>query len=480
MSLSNAINAARTGLQVTGLRADMVATNVSNATTPGYVRRSVLVSEMITSNTPAGVRSDGVARSANDALTAQRMSSGSDVAQASVIASSWATLSARLGDTVDGSGLFAMVSDFESALATAAATPESQANLNGVLDAAKALASEFRSLSQFVAAERVDADQEIASGVNTVNDALKQIQALNTKLAATDRTSARAAALMDERQRYVDTISEFLPIDTIDRQGGSIDIVTKEGVFLLAGSVREIEFSPASTIGPADSIASTALSGLSVGGLDITPGQPSYGAISSGLFGALFTLRDTDLPAFNDQLDTVASDLLARLDGADAAGAGANTSLFIDTNPGSTAGIAGRLAINPLIDPLQGGQLSRLRDGLDATTTGDAGNGRLFNAMLDAMSANRTLSAGGFEGSYSASNLVAGFASRTGQMRVSSEAVQASTSAQHSIMVEAERKQTGVDVDQQMQQLLEIEQAYAANARVIEVANQMLLRLMEL
>jgi hypothetical protein len=31
------------------------------------------------------------------------------------------------------------------------------------------------------------------------------------------------------------------------------------------------------------------------------------------MFGALFTLRDTDLPAFSDQLDTLAGDLIARL-----------------------------------------------------------------------------------------------------------------------------------------------------------------------
>ena len=480
MSLSHAINAARTGLQVTGLRADMVATNVSNATTPGYVRRSVLVSEITTSTNPAGVQADGVGRSTNDALTAQRMASGSDLAQASVLASSWASLSARLGDSVDGSGLFSMMSDFQSALSNAAATPESQANLNAVVDSVKALASEFRSLSQFVSSERVDADREIASGVATVNDALAQVEALNVKLAGIDRTSARAAALMDERQRYVDTISEFLPVDTVKRQGGAIDIVTKEGVFLLAGSARQIEFPPASAVGAGDSIESGALSGMSVGGVDITPGQPSYGAVSSGLFGALFALRDTDLPAFNEQLDTVAGDLLSRLDGADTDGMGVNTSLLIDTNPGSPTGLAGRLAINPLIDPLQGGQLSRLRDGLDATTPGDAGNGRLFNSMLDALQANRSLSAGGFEGSYNASNLIAGFATRTGQMRISSEAVEASTAAQHSIMAEAERRETGVDVDTQMQMLLEIEQAYAANARVIEIANQMMLKLMEL
>ncbi|QYI99300.1 flagellar hook-associated protein FlgK [Thalassovita mediterranea] len=479
MSLSNAINTARTGLQVTGLRADMVATNVSNATTPGYIRRSVLVSEQITSTNPSGVRVDGVGRATNDPLTAQRMASGSDLAQASVMASTWASLSARLGDSVDGTGLFSKMSGFESALANAAATPESQANLNAIVDSVRALASEFNSLSDFVSSERIDADREIANGVETVNDALRQIQAINSQLSGTDRSSAKAAALMDERQRYVDTISEFVPVQTVQRPAGAIDIMTKEGVFLLAGSAREIEFSPAAAVGPGDGIDTGALSGIKVGNVDITPGAASYGAISSGLFGALFTLRDTDLPAFQDQLDTVASDVLARLDNADLAG-GANTSLLIDPDPGAGVGVAARISINPLIDPLQGGQLSLLRDGLDAVAPGDAGNGRLFNAMLDAMSSNRSLSSGGFQGSYTATGLVAGFASRTGQMRVSSEAVQASTAAQHSIMVEAEQKQTGVDVDAQMQLLLEIEQAYAANARVIEVANQMMLRLMEL
>jgi len=40
--------------------------------------------------------------------------------------------------------------------------------------------------------------------------------------------------------------------------------------------------------------------------------------------------------------------------------------------------------------------------------------------------------------------------------------------------------ETGVDIDSQMQDLLAIEQAYAANARVIEIANQMMQKLMEI
>ncbi|MEZ5917889.1 MAG: flagellar basal body rod C-terminal domain-containing protein [Parvularculaceae bacterium] len=45
---------------------------------------------------------------------------------------------------------------------------------------------------------------------------------------------------------------------------------------------------------------------------------------------------------------------------------------------------------------------------------------------------------------------------------------------------EAELSRTGVDTDRELQNLLLIEQAYAANARVIEVASQMIQRLLEL
>ncbi|MGB3625688.1 MAG: flagellar basal body protein, partial [Henriciella sp.] len=125
MSLSGAINAARTGLQASSLRADIAATNVANATTPGYVRRSVLLAENIVGNNTNGVGVDGIARSADSALTGQRMLLSSDLAHANVISSSWQALSARLGDSTDGHSLFNLISEFESALSTAATTPES-------------------------------------------------------------------------------------------------------------------------------------------------------------------------------------------------------------------------------------------------------------------------------------------------------------------------------------------------------------------
>lgn len=482
MSISNAINAARSGLQISGLRADIVANNVANATTPGYVRRSVLVAEDLVQGATSGVRSNGIARAGDARLTAERMNVSSDLAQANVLASTWKTLSARFGDTTDGAGLFQRVSEFENALSDAALTPESSTNLAAVLRAAESIVGELRDLSSTAASLRGEADRSIADGVSVVNGALKQIEQLNGRIAGAKPGSEQEAALRDERQRVLDTVSEYVPVRAIERTGGAIDVVTREGVFLLAGTAREIEFTPANAFGPERTLGNGALSGLSVDGVEITPGAASYGAVSSGMFGALFTLRDQDIPAFNAQIDAIAEDLVARLsdDAIDPTKTPGAPGLFVDPGTPGDPGLAGRIALNPAVDPAQGGEVTRLRDGLEATTPGPVGNGAILGRLFDAMSAVRTVSAGGIQGSFTSSGMVAHVASLTGQARVQNESVLSAAQTQHTLLAEAEQTANGVDIDAQMQELLLIEQAYAANARVIEVANQMLGRLMEL
>ena len=482
MTISSAIQAAQSGLRITSLKAEVVATNVSNSTTAGYVRRSLVVAENILGGASAGVRSAGITRAGDEALSAERRSLGADLSQADLFASTWSTISARVGNTADGSGLFGLFSNFETALSNLALSPESGSDMTATLQAASSLVKEFNSLSDFATSLRAETDQEIANGVDVVNSALKGIEEINGKLARIDRTSGQAAALIDERGRLLDQISEYLPIQTAERQSGGIDVITQEGVYLLQTTAQQIEFTPSTVFGPSQTLAGGGLSGLTVGGISITPGTSSYGAVSSGMFGALFTLRDTDLPAFSDQLDTLAGDLIARLsdDSIDPTKTPGEQGLFMDSDSSGDPGLAGRLALNPAIDPSQGGSMWRLRDGIGATSEGASGDATILQNMLDAITTVRSTNAGGFQGSYSSSELLAQFASTTGQKRISHEAILSSTSSQYTIMAEAEVSETGVDVDQQMQDLLIIEQAYAANARVIEIASNMIDRLMEI
>lgn len=483
MSVSAAINNARSGLQVSGLRASVVATNVANASTPGYVRRSVTLSTALLGTQSAGVQSDGVTRAADSQIKTQRRTLTTGLAQASVLASTWQSVATRVGSTADGSSLFKTFSNLESALSTAATTPESSANLSAVLNAARAIATELNSLSQFASRARIEADREIGQGVAAVNAALKQIESLNERISSMDRTTAQAATLMDERQMVLDQIAEYLPIQTVERERGTLDVLTVEGVFLVGGTrARQIEFNPTAAFNQADTHANGVLSGLMVDGIDLTPGASSFGAVSSGMFGALFTLRDQDLPAFMDQLDAIAADLVARLsdDAVDPTKTPGEDGLFVDPASGGTAGLAGRIAINAAVDPQQGGDLWRLRDGIGAASEGPAGNSMLLSAMFNAFTRIQSTNSAGMQGAFSAAEMVAQFSSLTGQKRIHHEAVLSSVQTQHAALVEAEQSLTGVDIDRQMEELLMIEQAYAANARVIQVASQMIQLLMEI
>lgn len=482
MSISQAINAARTGLQISGLRAELVATNVSNAATPGYVRRSLDVSELSIGDQSSGVLANGINRSTDESLTAQRRTITSDQASASVLASTWESLTFRLGDTTEGPGLFNTLRSFETALADAALSPESTIALTAVVNTATDVTTEFADLSEHVETLRSEADSEIAAGVDRVNAALDRIVSLNASIAKAGPNSAEAAALYDERDRMLDTISEYLPIQTVPQDNGTIDVVTQEGVSLVAGSARKIEFTPSLDFRPSQTIENGDLSGLKVGDIDITPGASSFGAVSSGMFGALYQLRDRDLPEFNDQIDTLATDLVSRLsdDALDGTKTPGDPGIFLDSGIAGEPGIASRLQINAAIDPEQGGATWRLRDGLGATVEGPPGNTATLDNLLNAITSNNPINAGQLQGQFSTTGMAAELSSLTGFRQVTMDALNSSTQTQLNILNEAEITQTGVNIDDQLQDLLIIEQSYSANARVIEAAGQMIDRLLEL
>ncbi len=459
-----------------------MATNIANASTPGYVRRALSIGENLLGGQTVGAQSEGVIRSGFDTLTRERLSLSSDLAQSNILTSAWQSISRQLGDSLNEDGLFQAFSTFETALSNAATTPESSASLTNLFNAAEGLTQEFNTLSRDIAELRSETDREIAQNVNSVNNALSRIEDLNTQLAGTPPNTNKASALIDERQRQLDTIAEHLPIQSVPRDSGTIDVITREGVFLLASNARTIEFSQSTVFGPGETLENGFLSGLSVDGTDITPGAQTFGAVSSGSLSALFQLRDHDLPQIAEQLDTLANNLIARVSDAniDPASTPGAAGIFVDNNAGIGANAAGRLSLNAAIDPTAGGDIFRLRDGLEATGLGPPGNNTILNNLLSAITSVEGINENGLQGAFSSSGLAAHLSSIVGQSSVNQEAVQSSIIAQHSALAEAEQSEIGVDIDTQLQELLLVEQAYAANARVIEVANQLLNQLLEI
>jgi len=489
MTLSRALSSAYSGLAISGFRADITAGNIANASTPGYVRREVISSENIVGDVGNGVRVAGVERHQDLPLTRLRRESDAAFGRANIIANTYNELNRELGAPGEDYGLFASYESLEGSLRELASTPESPALQNAVLASSTELVNQFNALSSMAATIRNDADANIVRSVETVNEALARLHVLNGDIGALNQHAGDAAALEDERQRLIDTIAEIIPVRDIRREGGQIDIVTDNGVFLLAGTVHELSFEASGVIPPGASYADGigGLSGLFVGDQELTPGTGGNFSLGSGIMAGHFAVRDTVAPTFSAQLDSLAADLITRFsdDALDPTKAPGAPGLFTDAgnnvDPLNIPGIAGRMQLNAAIDPVQGGLVTRLRDGLGATVTGPTGNAVLINGFLDALNASNTAPAeSGLTGNFSSVELIAGFSSIVGENRIRHDALSASALTRSNLLYDAEIQKSGVDTDREMQSLLLIEQSYAANARVIQTIGDMIDRLMQI
>lgn len=478
MSLTSTLNSALSGLTMTSRAAEVIASNIANATTPGYGRREVVLS----SRFGGGVVVDAVSRNQtlpllNDRRAADAGQSGAESRAAALLA-----IEQALGSG-GSAGLSAAVSAFDAALLSAAGSPESAARLQTVLGAAQDLAGQINAAGAAIQGERALADARIGQQVDTLNTALAQVQALNSQIRSLQADSGEANTLIDQRQQLVDSIAGIVPLREVDRGHGVIALYTTSGAPLVDGSASVFGFTEATAMDPAMT-AGGALSGLTLNGRSLGTGETSL--IAGGSLAADFAIRDELGPQAQAGLDALARDLVDRFadPGLDATLAPGAAGLFTDAgaalDPLNETGLAQRLSVNAAVDPAQGGALWRLRDGLGATAEGASGSSRLLNALRGALTADRPAASGTlFSGT-------AGFADRASTLvsalatdRLAAEGEVTFTSARASALQQRELE-NGVDTDQELQQLLVVEKAYAANARVLQAADDMLSTLMEI
>jgi flagellar hook-associated protein 1 FlgK len=384
-----------------------------------------------------------------------------------------------LGSADSPGSLAARIAAFDQALLEASSRPEQPARLQAVASTAGSLVAGLATMTDDIQSARATADRRIAEEVGKLNATLAQLQELNVELRSFSGTGRDVSALLDERQRLVDSISTIVPLREIRRDQNQIALFTTGGAPLLEGSAAVVGFSATHTVTPEMTQALGGLSGLTINGTPYDTAGPAS-PILGGTLGGLFALRDELAVTAQGKLDAVARDLVERfsaagLDPTILAGA---PGLFTDGGaaflPVDEIGLAGRLRLNAAADPEQGGALFRLRDGLGAVAEGPPGNGALLSALHAALATARPLSSTGFvAGNRSLAALAGDLMSDSAALRLAAEAEQSFSGARLTALSDLEA-QNGIDTDQEMQALLVIEKNYAANAKVIQTVNDMI------
>lgn len=484
MGLSTTLANALSGLTAASRGAEVVSQNVANAATPAYARRSLDLSPLSLGGNGAGVQVDGISRQVDLALLGDRRLADAETGGSGLRAGFLAAAERLLGAADDAASLSGLVGGFDAALLTAAGRPDSQAALQAVLTSGQDLAAAFGRMTRTTQAARMQADSGAAADVARLNAALASVDTLNADILAMRAAGRDATALMDQRQKLVDDIATIVPIREVARDHDQVALFTAGGAILLEGNPAVVGFAAVGTITADMTLASGALSGLTINGQPVPATDP--GVLGGGSLGARLAIRDGLAVDLQAQLDAFARDLMARFadPAVDPTLAPGAPGLFTDRgaafDPLAEAGLAGRLAIHAAADPARGGALWHLRDGLSAATQGDVGDGRLIGRMRDALAAERPPASGAFTTlSRSAGGLTGDILSRVAGQRLSAEAGETRARARQSALTELQLRD-GVDTDAELQGLLLIEQAFAANARVIQTVDDLINKLVGL
>ncbi|MRX49807.1 flagellar hook-associated protein FlgK [Paracoccus sp. S-4012] len=478
MSLAAALSNAASGLAAVSRSTDIVSANVANATTPGYGRRVA-----VQAATPdGGVRIASVERIVSASILADHRNAAAAVGAAGTIAAFHTGMEKALGLDIEGGALTDRVATLEAALTAATSRPDNPLRLEAAVRAAGDLVAGITTAAASVAEARTEADRAIAGDVRALTQALGDVARLNRSIIIEEANGRSAAALLDERQRVIDGVASIVPIREVPRPNGRIALFTEGGAMLLDGdSPVDLGFQPAGQVTP-QMAGAPPLSRLSVGGEQI--GGRLMALFSGGSLEAHFRVRDELGPAAQAGLDALALDLSQRFadPALDPTLVPGEPGLFTDggalASPAAALGLAGRLALAPSLEVP--GSAWRLRDGIGAAVPGPEGASALVSRLAERLGEARTSASTAMPpGQRSVAGFVAELSAKVSTERVAAQVAAAATGVRADSLQSA-LLAAGVDTDHEMQRLLELQQAYSANAKVIMAVDAMLSRILEI
>ncbi|HEY7382678.1 MAG TPA: flagellar hook-associated protein FlgK, partial [Beijerinckiaceae bacterium] len=283
MGLLTALNTAASGLRSTQVGLDVVASNVANANSIGYSRRTVVAVQSVAGDRTTGVRSDTIERVLDAALQKQLRLETSGAAYTSSMARFALELDRLFGEPGSASSLDGSLNAFTESLQRLASDPSLYTARTEVLKAGDVLAGRIASIAESVQTLRSEAEGRLASAVDRANDLLKGIAALDSDIrSATSRTAS--PALLDERDRMINELSQLMDVHVTTAADGSVSITTGGGLNLLTGGAPiALSFDGRGRLGP-QNLYSSVDAERSVGTITATTyGGASMDVLANGL-----------------------------------------------------------------------------------------------------------------------------------------------------------------------------------------------------
>ncbi|MCK1476750.1 flagellar hook-associated protein FlgK [Bradyrhizobium sp. 197] len=482
MNLTAALESARSSLMTSGIQSSVISRNIAGATATGYSRKLTVLD-----NHPgAGVYVAAIQRAASSGLYTNVLTATSSSTKQSAIYDGLQKIAASTVDDpeLDQSST-AQLNALKKALQQYANAPDNTTLAQAAVASAKDMATALNQATQTVQSVREGADADMNTSVQNINQLLSQFQSVNTAIVKGTISGDDVTDYLDQRDSIVSKLSQELGVTMSIRPNGDAALYADSGVVLFDKTARAVSFSPTNAY-----TAGTTGNAVYIDGVPVT-GANSVMPLKSGKLAGLAELRDNAAVTYQSQLDEVARGLVDAFKEVDQSGAVLPDVPGLFTYPGAPAmpasatvsvGLAGLISVAASVDPVQGGNPNLLRDGAISgsaayqyNTAGNAGYSTRLQQLIGNMDASQPFDAttqGKPNGSLidfassSASWIESQRTAANDNVTYQNTLLDRSTAALSNV--------NGVNMDDEMSLMLQVERTYSASSKIISTVDEML------
>ena len=419
--------------------------NIANLQTAGYTRQGVLLSSL---GAGVGVRSagNGVEVSAllrfADAYKSQQMwRAASDQGARAQTQPYLTQLERVMGD--DASSISNGIDGFFKSLNAAAVDPTSTPLRQQIVTSADAMAQRFNSISTVMGNQLLSVQQQRSAIVPQANTTLANIAVLNQRISTSAASGTNVSSLMDARDQLIDGLAAQMGIDVLDQPDGSRNIALKSGQPLVIGSL-------AATL--SSNMTSTGDQTLT---LDFAKSSYNLDPVAiGGQMGGLGDFEQNTLKPLQQSLQDMATQLTSKI----------NTQLALGKTMAGAAGgpllayANGKLGITPAFNAKD----------LALSLTGAAGDSGNLQKLIDIK--NQPISVS-WVGNVLMSDADTQLVGKLGIYSQQNQALLKTSNTVRAQAVDDWKSTSGVNKDEEAMNLVEFQNMYQANMKVISVAN---------
>lgn len=424
---------------------NVIGNNISNVSTPGYVRREAVFQPVGAAGdrTGGGVNVTAVRRLCDGFAQAQSRVATGAARKEELLRDTAVEAEQYLNPLTEGS-LYERFGTFWNSLQALSNSPADGGLRQSALAGAGNVAQAVNDLSDNYAAMKVRLGQAADGAVTDLNSRLKEVAALNHQIQAAEACGTQANTLRDQRDQAVSAIAGSLDVD-INEQA--------DGLHLSCGGQMLVSGASASAV-------SVSLEGVSAQEFKfrLSPGQ-EIKPLSGKLAGMQESLAEIE--TLSGEVKKISASLASSAPGTlnaihragyTLAGAPSGEDLFNFDS-------AGRLRVNPNI----AGDASQLA----AAQTPNPGDGSNAAALAAALKAPQLadVSPADF-----ISSLASALGTKTAELKKSADRLDLVESA----ALTRVDSSSGVSLDEETAKLLELQNSYATVAKFISSANEMM------